>query len=98
MVTRLRQALVRDHAELAVASLGGVIQPVYSLQPIRLANRLEQALLSGERMVEAWLERHRLALADFEARGLSLANINSPEDAERLGALWVDPTERADLD
>jgi molybdopterin-guanine dinucleotide biosynthesis protein A len=84
LVGRLISALVREGAEIAVASDGRRIQPVHALVPIALAPSLNAYLAGGERKAELWLARHRLAVADLGDRPLCFANLNRPEDAEPL--------------
>ncbi|MCF7977132.1 MAG: molybdenum cofactor guanylyltransferase [Chromatiaceae bacterium] len=84
LVQRLCAALVEQEAELAVASDGARLQPVYALIPQALAPSLEAFLASGERKVERWSAQHRTAIAAFADRPNCFANINSVEDLERL--------------
>ncbi|MBK1618997.1 molybdenum cofactor guanylyltransferase MobA [Lamprobacter modestohalophilus] len=84
LVQRLCAALVEQEAELAVASDGARLQPVYALIPQALAPSLEAFLASGERKVERWYAQHRTAIAAFADRPNCFANINSVEDLERL--------------
>lgn len=85
LVARLWQALRDQSAELAVASDGKRMQPVYALIPRDLAPSLEVFLAAGERRVDRWYARHRVAVADFSDRPDCFVNINRVEDAERLG-------------
>ena len=71
-------------AELAVASDGQRMQPVYALIPRALAPSLEAFLAAGERKIDRWYAQHRTALAEFADRPDCFANINSAEDVERL--------------
>jgi molybdenum cofactor guanylyltransferase len=84
LVERLCSALGREQAELAVATDGERMQPVYALVPVALAPSLHSFLASGERKIDHWYARHRLALADLGDRPESFANINSPTDATLL--------------
>lgn len=84
LVPRLCMALIEQTAELAVASDGTRLQPVYALIPQALAPSLEAFLASGERKVERWYAQHRTAIAAFTDRPNCFVNINSVEDLERL--------------
>lgn len=85
LVARLCAALREQQAELAVASDGRRMQPVYALIARALAPSLEAFLATGERKIDRWYARHRTATADFSDRPGCFANINSNEDIERLG-------------
>jgi len=84
LATRLAAALIEQQAELAVASDGERLQPVYALIPRHLASSLDAFLGEGERKIDRWYARHRLAVARFDDRPDAFANINSLVDAERL--------------
>ena len=84
LVERLCAALEREGGELAVATDGVRMQPVYALLPVALAPSLQSFLDAGERKIDLWYARHRLALADFRDLPESFANINSQADSERL--------------
>lgn len=84
LVARLCTALDREQAEIAVATNGKRMQPVYALIPVRLAANLQQFLAEGERKIDLWYARHRVALTDFSDCPDSFVNINSMEDSERL--------------
>jgi molybdenum cofactor guanylyltransferase len=101
LVRRLTEAMIEDKADLAVAAVGGRLQPVYTLQPVALAPDLLRYLGAGGRKVEEWLRRHRLAVANFDDQPMWFTNINSPEDAERLADVWREierPVPKGDLD
>jgi len=83
---RLCETLAKEGAEVCVADDGSRIHPVFALIDVSLATDLEAYLCAGERKVQAWLRRHRLALADFRDCPERLANINSQEDLSRLEA------------
>jgi molybdenum cofactor guanylyltransferase len=101
LVRRLTEAMIEDKADLAVAAVGGRLQPVYTLQPVELAPDLLRYLGAGGRKVEDWLTRHRLAVANFDDQPMWFTNINSPEDAERLADVWTEierPVPKGGLD
>lgn len=78
--TRLARALVATGGELAVARVGGRLQPVYLLAGVGLAASLDAFLAGGERRAERWLTGHRLAVADFDDRPEGFLNLNTPDD------------------
>jgi molybdenum cofactor guanylyltransferase len=81
---RLCAALIGEGADIAVASDGQRMQPVYALLPVALAPSLDDFLSAGERKIDLWYARHRVALADLSDRPESFANINSEADAALL--------------
>lgn len=84
LVSRLAAALDHESAEIAVATDGLRMQPVYALIPVDLARSLNAFLSEGERKIDRWYARHRVALADFSHRPGAFANVNAPEDRARL--------------
>lgn len=84
LVARLCAALDSEGAEMAVATDGKRLQPVYALLPVSLAASLHQFLDEGERKIDLWYARHRVALADLGDRPESFVNINTQQDSERL--------------
>ncbi len=84
LAARLVAALKRDDAELAVASDGRRMQPVHALLPVSLAPNLAAFLAEGERKIDHWYARHRVALADLSDRPESFANLNTEADAAEL--------------
>jgi molybdopterin-guanine dinucleotide biosynthesis protein A len=84
LVARLALARCEQDSDLAVATDGRLMQPVHALLPVRLAADLDDFLATGERKITRWYARHRCALVDFSDRPDCFANINTPEDADRL--------------
>lgn len=89
LVSRLREAVDRSGADIALAASAGRRHPVFGLWPVRLAADLRAALVDeGVRKVEEWASRYRVTTAEFEARPFDpFFNANRPEDlaeAERL--------------
>lgn len=84
LVTRLSNALTRDHAEIAVAHDGERMQPVYALIPTRLLPSLEKFLAEGNRKIDLWYARHSVALADFSDSPETFRNINTPQDRNNI--------------
>ena len=84
LAERLCKALAEQGAEIAVATDGKRMQPVYALLPVSLAPSLEGYLASGERKIDRWYAKHRVALADMSDRPEAFANINTLEDWRKL--------------
>ena len=84
LVRRLGCALAKAEAEIAVASDGRRMQPVYALMPVALADSLQDFLASGERKIDRWYARHRIVLEDFSDVPETFANVNTPEDSAGL--------------
>jgi molybdopterin-guanine dinucleotide biosynthesis protein A len=84
LVERLSRALVRDQAEIAVASDGERLQPVYALLPVSLAASLRGFLSAGERRIDRWFASHRIGVADFGDRPEGFVNVNSSQDSALL--------------
>lgn len=87
LVARLLQPLQRADVDVAVASAGGRLQPVFcAVRKARLPD-LTAFLEDGGRKVEAWFDTLRtqpVAFADADA----FTNVNTPEE---LAALAADP-------
>jgi molybdopterin-guanine dinucleotide biosynthesis protein A len=89
LVARLLVAVEQGGADLACASSGGRVHPVFGLWPVRLADELRAAMIDeGIRKVDVWTARHRLVEVDFPTEPIDpFFNTNRPEDladAERL--------------
>jgi molybdopterin-guanine dinucleotide biosynthesis protein A len=84
LASRLTDAMVSLDSHAAVATDAVRIQPVYALLPVVLERELAADLAAGRLKVADWVLSQRPALADFSDQPKAFANINSPEDAERL--------------
>ena len=82
-VTKMLQGLNQTEAELAIASDGSRMQPVYALIPVNLKNSLNQYLASGERKIDCWYQQHDFTLVEFEADSEFFTNINTPQDLKK---------------
>ncbi len=82
LVQHLLNAVQRTRSDMACAASAGRHHPVFGLWPVSLAADLRQAMKAeGIRKVDAWTARHRLAVAEFEARPYDpFFNVNRPED------------------
>ena len=73
--------------DLAVVWDGARRHPVHALLSRSLLPDLLAYLTAGERRLEVWQARHRLAIADFSDCPEAFINLNSPEDIQRLESL-----------
>ncbi len=84
LVRRLQAALRAEDADLAVASDGDRLQPVFMLLPTRLTPSLGGYLAGGGRKIDTWYGRLRLAVADLSDRPETFVNVNDPTERERV--------------
>ncbi len=94
LVSRLIDALTSNHADLAVATHGERIQPVYALLPVTLAPALDAEIERGTAKVETWMMQSCFALADFSDQPMAFSNVNTLEEADRLGREFAPPRRR----
>lgn len=80
---RMLETLLLSQSELAVASDGERMQPVFSLIPTRLKDDLRAFLEQGERKIDRWLTQYKLAEVDFSDQPDTFVNFNRPEDLEQ---------------
>ncbi len=81
---RLYRALVDERADLCVAHDGVRLQPVFALIGCSLLDSLLAYLRSGERKIDRWYARHRMARADFSDVPECFSNINTPGERSAL--------------
>ena len=84
LVTRLYSALEREDAELAVPFDGERLQPVFALVRRELADSLAAYLAGGDRKIDRWFARHRLARVDCSDLPDTFVNVNDPEERAAL--------------
>lgn len=89
LVGRLHAACASAGADLAVASDGTRQQPVFLLLRATLAPSLEAYLAGGDRKVDIWLGRLRVAEADFSDAPDTFINVNDPGQRQRVEARLV---------
>jgi molybdopterin-guanine dinucleotide biosynthesis protein A len=82
-VNKMKQGLNESTAVLAIASDGTRMQPVYALIPLKLADSLQQFLLTGERKIDLWYQQQDFTLVEFEAESEFFTNINTPQDLKK---------------
>ena len=84
LVSRLATALLNRESDIAVAYDGHRLQPVYALLKTSLLPSLQAFLDAGDRKIDLWYAKHKMALADFSDIPQTFRNINTPEDHARL--------------
>ncbi|MGR8930778.1 MAG: molybdenum cofactor guanylyltransferase MobA [Gammaproteobacteria bacterium] len=85
---RLLSNLSED-VDIAVAFDGQRLHPVFVALKTHLSSDLQDYLLSGERKLQTWLNRHTLREVDFSDRPEIFTNINTPEELAALEAGFV---------
>lgn len=90
LVERLVAAMTMMHREACMASCAGQVQPVFALMRRTLADGLQEYLVAGERGVENWMHRQQAAIVDFPDHN-AFANINTPEELQRLEKMSLRP-------
>jgi molybdenum cofactor guanylyltransferase len=83
LIDRLHAPLQSQDADIAVASTGGQLQPVFALYKTSLIASLEKFLSEGGRKIDKWYEQHKTVAVDFEDE-LAFSNINSAEELASL--------------
>ncbi len=82
-VNKMKQGLNESTADLAIASDGTRMQPVYALIPLKLIESLQQFLQTGERKIDLWYQQHDFTLVEFDADSDFFTNINTPQDLQK---------------
>lgn len=86
LVERLRIALERSAAQIAVPRAGERLHPVFLLCKKTVAPGLDAYLANGGRKVEAWCVQMGCLEVDFEDQREAMRNINTPDDLSGLVA------------
>ena len=84
LVARLRSALERDNAELAVAKTGTQAHPVFCLLRRTLHASLRDFLAGGQRKIDRWYGAHKVVEVAFDDEAEAFRNINTLEELEQL--------------
>jgi len=77
LVARLRAALEREGAELAVAKTGDQAHPVFCLMRRELHASLSAFLGSGQRKIDRWYSTHKVVEVAFDDEAEAFMNINT---------------------
>ena len=83
LVARLVRAREEAGAEICVAFCER-LQPVFALLPRVLLPSLQAYLAAGDRKIDRWYHRHRVAEADFSDRPEQFLNVNTPQERVEL--------------
>ena len=84
LVARLRGALEREDAELAVAKTGDQPHPVFCLCRRGVLGSLTAFLAGGGRKIDAWYSRLRVIEVRFDDQVAAFSNINTEEELRAL--------------
>ena len=84
LVARLRAALEREDAQLAVAKTGEQAHPVFSLMRRGLHGSLRAFLASGQRKIDRWYGALRVVEVPFDDEADAFLNINTREELASL--------------
>lgn len=80
----LLQTLQNEAAEIAVAHDGERLQPIHAVISRHLLPSLLEFLEQGERKVDLWYAKHKMAVADFSNCRTMFFNMNTPADKVAL--------------
>jgi molybdenum cofactor guanylyltransferase len=80
LVQKLFSTLQDKDAEICTPLSNGRLQPVFTLMKSELLPSMLDFLNNGERKIDKWFEKHRLAIADFSEQPETFININSAEE------------------
>lgn len=80
LVSRLKEALVKHDADVAVVKTGQWQQPVFSLCRTALLPNLTQFLQQGGRKVDAWYASLNTVEVPFDDQAEAFTNINTREE------------------
>ncbi len=84
LVHRLYSTLQDEDAEICTAHSNGRLQPVFTIMKSEVLSSMLDFLNNGERKIDKWFEKHRLAIADFSEQPDTFININSAEELTAL--------------
>ncbi|MDH3311197.1 MAG: molybdenum cofactor guanylyltransferase [Gammaproteobacteria bacterium] len=84
LVQQLYETLLRENADISVAHDSERMHPVFALIRRDLLPDLLDFLNAGQRKIDRWYARHRLAVAYFRDRPEAFRNVNSPEERAKL--------------
>jgi molybdopterin-guanine dinucleotide biosynthesis protein A len=87
LVQRLREALDREAADLAVAKTGDQPHPVFSLCRRNVLPNLTKFLESGGRKIDAWYASLKVVEVSFDDEAEGFSNINTREELQAWDSL-----------
>ena len=91
LVERLYQKMQEEEAEISVAHNGERLQPVFTMMRNTVLDSLLVFLHQGERKIDKWFERHKLAVVDFSGQPDTFLNINTRDELARVEARLREP-------
>lgn len=77
---------VAEQAEVAVASDGSRLHPVFLLIHRTLLPSILAFLEAGERKIDRWFEQHRFTIVDFSDKPETFLNVNTLLEKEELAS------------
>lgn len=80
LVARLREAMQRSGADLAVAKTGAQPHPVFSLVRVLVLPGLAEFLEDGGRKIDAWYAALKVVEVPFDDEADAFSNINTREE------------------
>ncbi len=84
LTDRLRDALDREQAELAVARTGDQPHPVFCLCRRRVLPGLTEFLACGGRKIDAWHSKLKVAEVRFDDEAAAFSNVNTEAELRAL--------------
>lgn len=83
LAARLRAALEKNRADIAVAKTRDQAHPVFALARTAVLPHLEAFLARGERKIDLWYASLRVVEVPFDDQEDAFSNINTPQDLAR---------------
>ena len=91
LVTRLRDALEAQNADIAVPRTGKQMHRAFCLTRREILPKLDAFLDSGERKVGLWHASLNVAEVGFDDQAAAFSNINTPEELAQFGQRPLEP-------
>ncbi len=88
LAIRMHSQCTAKNAELAVASDGNRLQPVFTLLRCTLLPSMISFLQAGERKIDKWFDQHLITVVDFSDKPEAFLNVNTIEEKESLIARY----------
>ena len=88
LALRMHAQCIAQNAELAVASDGNRLQPVFNLLRTSLLPSIVSFLQAGDRKIDKWFAQHRVAIVNFSDKPETFLNVNTFEDRDMLAAKY----------
>jgi len=84
LAAKLINTLQAEDADISVAHNGERMQPVFCLMKKELLPSINDFLNNGERKIDTWFSKHKLAIADFSDKPKTFDNLNTIEDIQLI--------------